>query len=301
MPQTADQRTIPDWLLQLYPFAQHYWAGENGSKRTALHYLDEGSGPVVLFLHGNPSWSFLYRNLVQRLRHRFRCLAPDHLGCGFSAQPVDPRLYDLRQHTDRLENLIRGLDIDRFHLFAHDWGGAIGCNLVRRFPDRLSRIILCNTAAFPFPFLPWRIAICRWPLLGEFITRGLNGFVRAATWMTTVRSLPGPVKRAYLWPHDNWQRRLSVWRFVRDIPMHPRHPSWKELRGIEDSLTGLRKHRALLCWGMRDWCFHEEFLRAWQRRLPQAETLALSQAGHWLSEDEPELLAARVEQFLAAA
>jgi len=134
----------------------------------SLAYLDEGQGPAVVMVHGNPSWSYLYRNLVSGLRDRYRCIVPDHLGCGFSDKPTDYP-YRLKNHVDNLERLLEALGVERCILVVHDWGGAIGMGWAGRHPERVAGVVVLNTAAFRSPRLPLRIAICRWPVLGSLL------------------------------------------------------------------------------------------------------------------------------------
>src|SRR4051812_3127859 len=159
----------------LYPFEPSFLSV--GSHQ--LHYLDEGAGSPLLFVHGNPTWSFYWRNLILGLRDKYRCIAIDHIGCGLSDKPQDYN-YTLEQRIDDLCEIVERLDLRGATLVAHDWGGAIGLGTVQRLRDQFGRIILFNTAAFPPPFVPWRIAVCRTPLFGTLAVRGLNVFAKAA-------------------------------------------------------------------------------------------------------------------------
>jgi haloalkane dehalogenase len=253
-----------------------------------------------LFVHGNPTWSFAFRNLIKALSPRFRVLAVDHIGCGFSDKPRDYP-YRLAQHVDNLERFVTDLDLREITLFGHDWGGAIGMGVAGRLPERFARVVLFNTAAFRSRRMPWRIAVCRVPGLGALGVRGLNLFSRAALRMAVAHParLTAAVRRGYLAPYSNWHDRVAVLRFVQDIPLSPAHTSYATLASIEESLPKLSDRPMLLIWGERDWCFTTEFLEEFQRRFPQAETLRLPDAGHYVFEDAPEAIIARVEEFLA--
>ena len=161
--------TAPGQLAE-YPFTPRFLEVDGHR----LAYLDEGSGPAVVMVHGNPSWSYLYRNLVSALRDRYRCIVPDHLGCGFSDKP-ELYPYRLRNHLDNLDHLLTALDPGPVRLVVHDWGGAIGMGWAGRHPEQVAGAVLLNTAAFPSPRLPLRIAVCRWPLLAALLVRGLTG------------------------------------------------------------------------------------------------------------------------------
>jgi pimeloyl-ACP methyl ester carboxylesterase len=281
---------------QEYPFESHEFRLDG----LRYHYLDEGSGPTLLFVHGNPTWSFAFRNLIKALSPQFRVLAVDHIGCGFSDKPQDYP-YRLSQHVANLERFIVGLDLREITLFAHDWGGAIGMGAARHLPERFSQFVLFNTAAFRSQRMPLRIAVCRIPGIGAFGVRGLNLFSRAALQMAVVRPdrLTPAVRRGYLAPYANWHDRIAVLRFVQDIPLAPTHPSYSTLASIEQGLVKLADRPMLLIWGERDWCFTTEFLDEFQRRFPQAETLRLPDAGHYVFEDAADPIIVRVKEFLA--
>lgn len=289
----AEAGKLPPWLQVLYPFGPH--TETVGGQRISL--LDEGSGPAVVFLHGNPTWSFLWRNLVAEFRDSYRCLAPDHLGCGFSDKPAAGD-YRLAAHIDRLDHVLQARGVEDCHLVVHDWGGAIGFGLVARWGERIRSVTVLNTAAFPYPKIPLRIAICRWPLLGPVLVRGLNGFVRAAGWQTTMRPLSEAVRAGYAFPYDSWGNRVGVQAFVRGIPVSQRHPDWSTLKEIESALEAFPESRLRLLWGMGDWCFHEGILAEWERRKPGAQVTRYAEAGHLVTEDEPMAVAQELTAWL---
>jgi cis-3-alkyl-4-acyloxetan-2-one decarboxylase len=282
----------------LYPFDSHRITIDGH----AVHYVDEGpaGAPPLLLLHGNPTWSFLWREVIAAFRGGMRVVAPDHLGCGLSDRPQDWP-YRLAGHVDNLERLVLDLDLREITLGLHDWGGAIGMGLAARHPDRIARLVIFNTAAFPARRLPWRIAVCRVPGLGDVAVRGLNGFVRAATFMACVRRLRGAVREGYLAPYGSWRDRIGVLRFVQDIPMDPGHPSWGTLVEIEASLARFRDRPALVVWGERDWVFTPAFREEWQRRLPGAEAHAIPDAGHLVVEDATPRVLELMRSFLSRA
>jgi pimeloyl-ACP methyl ester carboxylesterase len=279
----------------LYPFESHFLS--LGPHR--LHYLDEGAGEPLLFVHGNPTWSFYWRNLILALRDRQRCVAVDHIGCGLSDKPQDYN-YTLAQRIDDLSHLVEQLDLTGVTLLAHDWGGAIGLGTALRLKERFSRIVLFNTGAFPPPFVPWRIAACRTPFLGTLAVRGLNAFARAALTMAVEKCqrMTVDVRAGLLAPYDNWANRVAVDHFVRDIPLSPRHPTWQTLERIEAGLDSLAHLPIQLIWGLRDWCFRpsclDRFLKHWQ----EAEVERLEDCGHYVVEDAHERIFPLVRNFL---
>lgn len=292
---------VNDWR-RLYPFASH-WAELPAGR---MHYVDEGPGAsrdrsesTLLFVHGNPTWSFHWRRLIAALKPNFRCVAPDHIGCGLSDKPL--RLFSLVEHIDNLCTLVSKLDLDRVTLVAQDWGGAIGLGAMQRMPERLASIVLFNTGAFPPRYIPWRIRACRIPVLGRLAVQGANLFSLAALRMTLARrrKLEDAVAAGYLAPYDNWSNRRAVYGFVDDIPGSPQHPTWQTLAEMERGLPAFADRPIALIWGMRDWCFRpdclDRFLEAW----PRAEVHRLADVGHWVLEDAPDESQVLVEEFLA--
>jgi cis-3-alkyl-4-acyloxetan-2-one decarboxylase len=283
-----------------YPFASHFLS----LGRHRYHYLDEGQGQPVLMLHGNPTWSFYYRHLVSALRGRYRCIVPDHIGCGLSDKP-DESLYDytLAQRVADLEALVDHLRLgDDLTLVLHDWGGMIGMAFAHRHPDRIKRLVIQNTAAFRLPpgkRLPWSLRLCRTPFLGAWLVRGLNLFCRgAARFCCTRRPMSAEVRTAYLAPYDSWAHRMAVHRFVQDIPLCPLDRAYPLLCAVEHRLDRFTDVPMLLCWGLRDFVFDGEFLREWERRFPQAEVHAFADAGHYVLEDAGDQIIPVVEAFL---
>ncbi len=297
------RRTVAPFAA-LYPF-EHRFHALARRPDVALHYLDEGpQGPLdggvlspLLCVHGNPTWSFFFRDLVLRERARRRVVAPDHVGCGLSDKPQDDE-YTLARRVDDLEELVLALDLRDVTLVAHDWGGAIGFGVATRHPERFSRLVVLNTAAFRAQRIPLRIAACRVPLVGALAVRGLGAFERAATRMAVERALPALVRRGYVAPYDSPAHRVAVHAFVRDIPVRPSHRSYAELVRIERGLERLAHLPTLVVWGERDWCFTPRFRAEWERRFPRAQVLRIEDAGHWVLEDAGERALGRIERFL---
>ncbi len=287
----------PAGLLAEYPFTPRFIEVTGGHR---LACLDEGQGEPVVMVHGNPSWSYLYRNLVSSLRGRWRCIVPDHLGCGFSDKPPD-HSYRLADHIDNLDRLLDALSVERCRLVVHDWGGAIGMGWATRHPERVVATVVLNTAAFRSTLMPWRIGICRVPLLGALLVRGLNGFARGATVMAVARPMRPEIAHGFLAPYDSWANRVALYRFVQDIPMAPEHPSWPTLVAVEQGLAGLSDKPMLICWGGRDFCFNEAFYQEWRQRFPRAEAYYFQMAGHYLLEDAFGQILPLIERFLAEA
>jgi len=286
--------------LPLYPFAPRSFVTPRGAR---MSYLDEGGGAAnrdeaVLLLHGNPTWSFFYRDVVRALAPAMRCIAPDHIGMGLSDKPEDYD-YTLATRIADVEALVASLGLKRIHLVVHDWGGIIGFGFATRNPGLIGRIVIMNTAAFPDKNIPARIALCRAPLgIGSLIVRGFNGFAWPATWMAMHRrKLTPDEKRGYLFPYDCWRNRVAVREFVRDIPMSASHRSYATLVEIGGKLSLLAANPKLILWGGRDFCFNDHFFNRWRGIYPDAEAHHFPDVGHYVLDDGGDEVRGKVAAF----
>jgi len=285
---------------ELYPFEGRYF--DHGG--LWQHYLDEGEGEPVVMVHGNPTWSFYYRSLVLALRDGYRCLVPDHIGCGLSDMPGEGRYdYRLRSRIDDLERLLDAVAGDEpVNLVVHDWGGMIGMGWAVRHPERVKRLVILNTAAFHLPdhmTVPAPVAVVRDTALAGLFVRGLNAFARGAAHTCTTRHpMPARVRDAYCAPYDSWDHRLATLRFVQDIPLRPSDPSYQTVSEVERGLGRLASKPALLCWGGRDFVFDDRVLAEWRRHLPDARVVELPDCGHYVLEDAPRAIAEETRRFL---
>jgi haloalkane dehalogenase len=283
-----------NWRTE-YPFTSRY-LGHEGAR---IHYIDEGQGPVLLLVHGNPTWSFHWRRLVCAFRDRYRMVALDHLGCGFSDKPQE-RDYCLAERIEDLLDFIELLDLHHITLVAQDWGGAIGLGAALRIPHRFDRLVLFNTGAFPPPYVPWQLRLFRIPVLGTWAVRRGNLFLLGALRYAMARPdrLTPNVRAGYLAPYPDWASRVAIDRFVKDIPLSQRHRTWQTLCIIESGLPFLARRPVCLLWGMKDWCFRPECLQRFLKSFPRAEVHRLDAAGHWVVEDACEEVLDRLEAFL---
>jgi pimeloyl-ACP methyl ester carboxylesterase len=276
--------TLPDWLRRLYPFTPRSFSTTRGAR---MNYVDEGprSEEAVLMLHGNPTWSFYFRDLIQTLSPNLRCIAPDHVGMGLSDKPQG---YDYRLVTRiaDIEALVSHLGLRRIHLVVHDWGGAIGFGFAARRPELIGKLVILNTAAFASPWIPRRIALCRTKFPGTLLVRRANAFAWPATWMAMHRRKLAPdEKRAYLWPYDSWANRVALDAFVKDIPLEETDPSMPTLRKIEAVLPKFSDRPTLIAWGGMDFCFDDHFFDCWRAVFPRAQVEHYADAGHYVLED----------------
>lgn len=270
-----------------------------------MSYLDEGGAgesdnEAVLMLHGNPTWSFYYRDLVSALSRKVRCIVPDHIGMGLSEKPENYP-YTLSQRIEDVAALVASLGLTRVHLVVHDWGGAIGFGFAAKNPALIGRIVILNTGAFPSKNIPRRIALCKTGFPGTALVRGFNGFAGPAVWMAMARrSLTPDEKRGYLLPYDSWANRVAVDAFVKDIPMDKTHPTWSTLAKTAEGIAQFRRNRALIIWGGRDFCFDDTFYAEWRERLPESDAHYLADAGHYVLDDAREEVLPRIAKFFGA-
>jgi haloalkane dehalogenase len=284
----------------LYPFASHY-LNLNGLK---YHYVDEGTGDPIIMIHGNPTWSFYYRTLIKELSTQYRAIAPDHIGCGLSDKP-DVKKYDYRlaNRVADLEALIDHLNLkSRFTLVLHDWGGIIGMAYAVSYPSRVGRLVILNSAAFLPPKgkrLPLRLRLVRNVKLPATIAvLGFNLFSYGALFMASYKGLKKDVKLGLTAPYNSWNNRIATLKFVQDIPLSDKDPSFDLVRHTDQNLKSLMDIPMLICWGEHDFVFDGDYLNEWRRRFPKAEVHTFSAAGHYVLEDVPDGIVKRVKDFL---
>lgn len=268
-----------------------------------MHYVDHGQGPPVVMVHGNPSWSFYFRSLIDALAPAHRCLVPDHIGMGLSDKPGDDRY----QYTlaSRIADLSAWLDhcvpSGQVDLIVHDWGGAIGFGWAVAHPERVRRIVLLNTAVFSKPedlILPWPLLLARQGALGAMLVQGLNAFARGAAQFGVGKKLKPTVRAGLLAPYDSWSARRAVLRFVQDIPVRASDPAYGALQLIEQRLAVLAEKPMLMCWGGQDFVFNDRILARFRDFFPRATVVYFPEAGHYVLEDEAEAICARVSVHL---
>jgi haloalkane dehalogenase len=268
----------PAWVpADLYPFEDHF-ADVDGAR---VHYVDEGDGPPLLLLHGNPTWSFLYRDIVNGVRDRYRCIAPDHPGFGLSTAPASFG-FTPAEHANILEQLILHLDLSGITMMVQDWGGPIGFAAATRHPERFDAFVIANTWAWPKsdPGTQVFSRLLGGPIGGYLILKR-NAFVE--------KILPGGVKRkklsdavmnAYRGPFPTPQSRKPVHVFPREIL-----GSRPFLGEIQQRLPTLAAKPALITWPTKDVAFREPERKRWEELFPQHHTVLIEGAGHYVQED----------------
>lgn len=282
--------TRPDWVPDaLYPFEDRY-AEIEGAR---VHYVDEGDGPPLLLLHGNPTWSFLYREVILGLRDRFRCVAPDYPGFGLSEAPPGYG-YTPAEHANVIEQLVEQLDLRELTMMVQDWGGPIGFAVATRHPDRFTRFVIGNTWAWPKSDAGTQAfsRILGGPL-GRYLILQRNVFVE--------QILPGGVRRktlssevmdAYRGRFGDPQARIPMWVFPREIL-----GSRAFLGRVNAGLDALRDRAALIVWPTKDVAFREPERRGWEEVFPRHRTVLLEGAGHYIQEDAPEEIVAAIRDW----
>lgn len=285
-----------------YPFAHGFVATPHGR----MHYVESGQGAPVLCLHGNPTWSYLYREFLRGLAPVARVVAPDLIGFGLSEKLAEVDSYSVEGHIDDVSALVETLDLRDLTLVMQDWGGPIGLGVAARHPDRISALVVMNTIGFvpqghvgpPEPAL----SLIRAPMLGEQLVQGLGLFNRLAVPAGIGRPerRDPTALRAYRDVQGSWSERAGTLFFPRAIPNGPDHPSIPVLeetgRYLDDYSGPL-----LLIWGMRDPAFGPPILAQWRERFPDAPVLELEDASHFLQEDRPEQIVPRIKSFLAGS
>ncbi|MDO5566874.1 MAG: alpha/beta fold hydrolase [Planctomycetia bacterium] len=304
----ATEKKLPQEALwrPLYPFVSRYMKIGGFT----CHYIDEAPDdwrkdddprPTLLLVHGNPTWSFYWRNVILAFREKYRVIAIDHIGCGLSEKPpLKDYPYTLDRRISDLATLVQKLNLQNIVLIAHDWGGVIALGAAERSPKRFSRFVLMNTGAFRSDHCPLRIRICRTPIINKLLVQGLNVFTHAAARMATSQpgGLPKDIRAGYLAPYNSWANRVAVFQFVNDIPLSDKHRSWERLGTVEQELSLFRDKPVALIWGMRDWCFTPEFLKRFLQFYPGALVHRIEKAGHYLVEDAFDEVVATIADFI---
>ncbi|MEV5508159.1 alpha/beta fold hydrolase [Streptomyces orinoci] len=295
----ADRSHWPD-----YPFTARWFTHAEGRQ----HYVDEGTGPPVLMVHGNPSWSFVWRHLIAELRDAYRCIAPDLLGMGLSdrlARPLPALLagYQIAALDDLVRHLTGEHQVPRhgWTVVAHDWGGPIALAWACLNAELVDRVVVLNTAVFRFPqqgLPPWWFRLLRLPVISTLAAHHTPGWVQGAVRLGVTTPLPPPVRRAFTAPYRRPRDRAAPARFLRDVPLTRRDPGWALLTVVERMLPALERKPMLVGWGMRDPVLRPVLADAWQRRFPHARVLRYPRAGHYVLEDARAQLIPAIRQFL---
>ncbi len=290
---------LPSWLEEELPFNRRVFSdGDHG-----IHFIDEGSGPPILLLHGNPTWSFLWRKVIRILaRENVRIIAPDLVGLGLSDKPRDPRVHTLDFHAGRISALVAALDLRDITIAGQDWGGPIIAVMAARNRQRVRGAVFANTA-IRVPRRPPRVTafhrFSHLPLVSDLVFRVFNLPVPVLHLVQGDRSSIGPAeRRAYRYPLRAFKDRVAPLALARLVPTSLDSPTLRTLQEAEDwarSFSGPVR----LVWGMRDPILGRS-INGIKKLFPDAE-VAETDAGHFLQEEVPEELAAAVLQVVEEA
>jgi pimeloyl-ACP methyl ester carboxylesterase len=291
---------LPPEIRRHFPFASRF-ARVNGHR---MHYVDEGEGDPVLLLHGNPTWSFLYRKFIPRIvAAGYRVIAPDHIGFGLSDHPAREHDFSLENHIANLAEFIRRLRLQRLTVVCQDWGGPTGLACVVLNPSAFKAIVVMNTWAWPEPtefhssVFPWRMMHA--PVVGPYLFQRRNILVERGLYLSVVHreqflkeALP-----AYRFVMPDYDSRLLTRVFPRLIPLRSDDRSAATMRWLEQSLRGL-KIPALIVWGKEEIVFPAECAQRFKTLLPHAKGPLWVTGSHFLQEDSPEEICGHILDFV---
>ena len=285
----------PGWVSDdMYPFESRFFAAPDHHR---MHYVDEGEGEPLVFVHGNPAWSFEFRHPIRELRSEFRCVAPDHVGFGLSSRSARRDDHLPESHARRFAALLDHLDLRDVTLFMNDWGGPIGLDWTRRHPDRVKRLVIANTWCWPvgddFHFKSFSFLMSSW--LGQYLMRHHNVFVN---WLMPKavgdrsvltpeimahyrNALPSPAARAASAALPGCIVGASRW-----------------LLSIWEDRAAFADKPALVLWGLKDIAFRRQELERWKSALTNVEAHEFEDCGHYLPEEAPDGVVAALRRFM---
>ncbi|MEE4143528.1 MAG: alpha/beta fold hydrolase [Halieaceae bacterium] len=300
-------RVDQDWSFGgNWPYEPRWFETAEGT----LHYIDEGpeEGKPVVMIHGNPTWSYLYRRFIAAVTGAgYRAIAMDHLGFGRSDKPGEAQLYQISRHAGRCEELLESLDLHDVTLVVQDWGGPIGLAWAARHPSRVAKLFILNTF-FQRPKgkvpLPLALKLFRTPVVGELMVKGMNAFVTQFLFKAGLVNrdcLSSDDKAAYLAPHPDWSSRTGMLEFPRQIPADATGPVSDFVARLNAKLVPAFRHKPVaIVWPMKDVAFQPDVVDdMWLPDFPHASVIRVEDAGHYIQEDAHEIVIAALLDFLA--
>ncbi len=272
--------TRPEWLnTEEFPFEPHFFKTSAGN----LHYIDEGEGDPIVFVHGNPSWSFEFRNLIKEFSGTNRCIALDHIGFGFSDKPEDWS-YLPEDQAENLDQFLESLDLKNITLVVGDWGGPIGLSYALNHPDRIRNLVITNTWLWSAKG-DWYFQIFSKFMggaLGRMLIKRYNFFARKV-----VKSIFGDKKKLtpeihkhFVMPLDKPQERKGCWVFPKEII-----GSSEWLQTLWNRHELMKSKNILFAWGMKDPAFRKKELDHWIGAFPEAKVVRFEDTGHFVAEE----------------
>ena len=285
----------PDWVSdEMFPFKSQFFLTSSGYQ---LHYIDEGKGEPIVFVHGNPSWSFEFRHLIKKLQLDYRCIALDHIGFGLSSRSSCHEDHHPKFHAQNFIALMDHLKLQNVTLFLTDWGGPIGLEFARKYPDRIKRIVVANTWSWPvgkdFHFISFSFIMSSW--LGQFLIKRFNIFVNKV--MPKACGNKNALTEKVMEHYRNAQPSPSDRSACAALPGHIvgatdwLHEIWNDRKKFIDK-------PALILWGLKDIAFRKKELEYWKAELANFEEHIFEDCGHFLAEEAPEKIIPILQTFM---
>ena len=285
----------PDWVSdEMYPFESRFFATASGHR---MHFVDEGEGEPIVFVHGNPAWSFEFRHAIRELSSEFRCVAPDHIGFGLSSRSSGREDHHPESHARRFAALLDHLDLRDTTLFMNDWGGPIGLDFARRHPERVKRLVIGNTWCWPvrneFHYIWFSFFMSSW--IGQYLLKRHNFFVNTVMPMAVGdRSVLTPEIMAH---YRNALPAPDARIAMATFPGHIVGASdW--LRSVWDDRAAFTDKPTLLLWGLKDIAFRRKELERWKSVLTNFELHEFEDCGHFLAEEAPDRVVSALRTFM---
>ena len=275
----------------LFPFDSRFMTLNNGAR---IHYVDEGEGPVLLLLHGNPAWSFLYRHIIRNLKKDFRIIAPDYPGFGLSTAPED-YTFTAAEHSKAVAEFVERMQLQDITIMGQDWGGPIGFDFAIHHLETVKAFVIGNTWAWPLERRGQKIfSAIMGGRPGRFITRAFNGVARFFMWRGVRSSLSKDELAMYLAPFQAADSRAPTHIFPRQLA-HAK----SFLAGIYQNLDSLSTLPVLIVWGQEDFAFQQPERTRFEELFPNHETILLNNAGHFIQEDAPDEISVAISNWYA--
>lgn len=274
---------------ELFPYKSHFLTLKNGAR---IHYIDEGKGPTLLLLHGNPTWSFLYRDIIAALKDDFRLVVPDYPGFGLSQAPQDYTFTPFEQ-AQAISELVQELDLQDMAIMVQDWGGPIGFDVALKNPQRVSRLIIGNTFAWPLERMgqkTFSMIMGGWP--GQLASWCCNGVVQFFMHRGVVNKITKEELAMYLAPFKEKHQRIPTHIFPAQLL-----DAKPYLSNLHKQLDALSDLPVLIVWGLEDFAFQKPERTRFESLFPKHKTVLLKNAGHFIQEDAPNEIAVAIREF----
>lgn len=286
------ERTTREFVVDrtLFPFESRFVTLASGAR---IHYVDEGQGPLLLLLHGNPTWSFLYRDIIAELKDSYRLIAPDYPGFGLSSSP-EGYGFTAAEQAAIMAAFIEKLDLTDITVFMQDWGGPIGFFVAERHPERVSGFVIGNTWAWPIERkgqMVFSTVMGGWP--GQLAAWCCDGVVRFFLSRGVATKISDAELAMYLGPFAAPGTHLPTHIFPAELT-----DAKAFLTTVRNGLKRLSDRPALIVWGLEDFAFQKPERERFETLFPQHQTVLLKNAGHFIQEDAPVKIASAIRDWL---